>query len=80
MGGQTKVMTDEWKALDAKKKKKYEDLAIKEKDRYEKEMKDAGLSKGTKKTDKDGGEGGPKRPTSSFFLYQAERREGLKKE
>ena len=39
MGEQTKVMTTEWKAMDAKKKKKYEDLAAKDKERYESEMK-----------------------------------------
>lgn len=30
-------MSEEWKSLDAKKKKKYEDLNAKDKERYEKE-------------------------------------------
>lgn len=66
MGEQTKVMTNEWKSLDEKKKKKYEDMAAKDKQRYEKEMQEAGLSKG-KKNEKD--TDAPKRPTSAFFLF-----------
>jgi hypothetical protein len=73
-------MTDEWKSMDAKKKKKFEDMATKEKERYERELKEAGLSKGNKKADMANGEGGPKRPISSFFIFQGERREQLKKE
>lgn len=59
MGPQTKVMTSEWKALDDKKRKKYEDLAAKDKLRYEKELKEAGLAK-PGKVEKE--EGAPKRP------------------
>ena len=43
MGPQTKLMTEEWKAMDAKKKKKYEDLAIQAKEKFEKECTDLGI-------------------------------------
>ena len=36
MGEQTKLMTEEWNKMDDKKKKKYQDLAAKDKERYEK--------------------------------------------
>lgn len=65
-------MTEEWKALTEKQKKKYDDLAAKEKQRYEKELKEAGLAKPSK-SDKEND--GPKRPQTAFFLYQGERRE-----
>ena len=35
MTDSTKKMSEEWKNLDPKKKKKYEDLAAKDKERYE---------------------------------------------
>jgi hypothetical protein len=68
-------MTEEWKALDAKKKKKYEDLAIKEKDRYTKEMEKAGLGKKPKDEDT-----GPKKPQTAYIIFSNERRETLRKE
>jgi len=34
MGEQTKIMTEEWKALKEKEKKKWDDLAAKDKERY----------------------------------------------
>ncbi len=37
MTDSTKIMSEEWKNLDAKKKKKFEDMAAKDKERYESE-------------------------------------------
>lgn len=71
-GDMTKALTDEWKGLSDKDRKKYEDMATKDKERYEKEMEDAGLKKEKK-------EDGPKKPLSSFFLYSADMREKYKK-
>ena len=67
MGQSTKKMSEEWRALDAKKKKKYEDLAGKDKERYENQMAESG--QGKKKKANDGADGGPKRPLSAFFLF-----------
>jgi len=71
-GDLTKALTEDWKALSEKDRKKYEDMATKDKARYEKEMEDAGLKKEKK-------EDGPKKPQSSFFLYSADMREKYKK-
>ena len=57
-----------------KDKKKYEDMAAKDRERYDKEMKDAGLSK-DKKPENDG----PKKPQSSYFLFAADCRDKFKK-
>ena len=59
MTDQTKKMSEEWRNLDAKKKKKYDDMAAKDKERYEREK--AG---GKPKTS-----GGLKRPLSAYFLF-----------
>ena len=42
-GDLTKSLTEDWKAMTEKDKKKYEDMAAKDRERYDKEMKDAGL-------------------------------------
>ena len=73
-GELTKELTDQWKSLSEKDKKEWEDKAAAEKDRYNKEMQEAGLLKN--KPEKDG----PKRPQSAFFLFQADARERIKKE
>ena len=73
-GEMTKKLTEKWKALTDKEKQKYEDMAAKDRERYEKEMKEAGLFKDKKPSDE------PKRPQSAFFLFQAEARERIKKE
>lgn len=46
MTDQTKKMSEEWRNLDAKKRKKYDDLAAKDKERYEKEKAAAPQAKG----------------------------------
>lgn len=71
-GELTKQLTDDWKAISEKEKKKYEDLASADRSRYEKECEEKGLSK--KKADD-----GPKKPMSSFFLFSADMREKYKK-
>jgi structure-specific recognition protein 1 len=71
-GDLTKQLTEDWKSLSEKDRKKYDDMAAKDKERYEKEMEDAGLKKEKK-------EDGPKKPQSSFFLYSADMRDKYKK-
>ena len=82
MTDSTKKMSEEWKNLDAKKKKKFEDLAAKDKERYEREKAEApATTKGGKALKKAREDlGGLKRPLSAYFLYQEERRELIKKE
>ena len=58
-------MSEEWRNLDAKKKKKYDDMAAKDKERYEREKADA--PKGGKPKKEAGG--GLKRPLSAYFLF-----------
>ena len=80
MGEQTKVMTAEWKSMDAKKKKKYEDLASKDKQRYETEMRahDKGYKPAAqKKEEKDNA---PKKVQNPYLIFSAEMREKLKKD
>jgi len=79
MTDSTKKMSEEWKNLDAKKKKKYDDLAAKDKERYEKEKADAPPAKGGKAKKPDNNDG-LKRPLSAYFIFQDERREAIKKE
>ena len=78
----TTKMSEEWKGLDEKKRKKYEDLAAKDKERYEKEVEAAGGSSNAaaKKKKKEAEEGAPKRPLSAYFVYLEDRREAIKKE
>lgn len=42
IGELAKIMGEEWKKISDKEKKKYEDMAAKDKERYEKELKDSG--------------------------------------
>ena len=72
-------MSEEWRNLDAKKKKKYDDMAAKDKERYEKEKADAPSAKGAK-AKKPEDNCGLKRPLSAYFIYQEERRDLIKKE
>lgn len=44
-------MSEEWKNLDAKQKKKYDDKATLEKERYQRELEESGCSKNKKKKD-----------------------------
>ena len=55
-GELTKELTDQWKKLTEKEKKVYEDQAAKDKERYNNEMREAGLLKEKKDSDE------PKRP------------------
>lgn len=64
LGDTTKTMTDEWNKMSDKEKKKYTDIAQKDKDRYEKEMEDAGLRKKGGKED-----GGVKKSQSSYMWF-----------
>ena len=73
-GEMTKKLTEKWKALNDKEKKEYEDMALKEKQRYENEMREAGFLKEKELSDE------PKGPQSAFFHFQAETRERIKKE
>ena len=66
-----KKMAEEWKSLDAETKKKWEDLAQVDKDRYEKEKEAAGIHKKPEYT-------GPKKPLTAFFIYQGEQRSKIK--
>ena len=82
MTDQTKAMSEEWKNLDAKKRKKYDDLAAKDKERYENEKAAAPSTSGKKKTttNNNDGENTLKRPLSAYFIFQEERRETIKKD
>ena len=84
MTDMTKVMSEEWKNLDAKKRKKYDDLAAKDKERYEHDKASAPTtaktSKAIAKKAAEADNGGIKRPLSAYFLFQEERRETIKKE
>ena len=75
-GALTKKLTEMWKSLDEEGKKIYEDMAAKDKARYQAEMEAKGLAKPKPVVD----ETLPKKPLSSFFLFSAEAREALKKE
>ena len=72
-GELTKQLTEDWKSLTDKDKKKYEDMAAKDKARYEAECEEKGIGKKKKDTD------GPKKAQSSFFLFSADKREQYKK-
>ncbi len=73
MGEQTKIMTEEWKNLTEKQKKKWDDLAAKDKERYQKEMAEAGLAKPAKD------ENEVKKPMSGYMWFGKECREKLTK-
>ncbi len=75
-GAMTKKLTEMWKSLSDEERKTYEDLAAKDKARYQEEMEAKGLAKPKPVVD----ETLPKKPLSSFFLFSAEAREKLKKE
>ena len=77
-----------WKAIDAATKKKYDDLAAKDKARYEEEVKTLGKRERQPKKDKEGRAGkkakkdkeAPKRPMSAYFLWTQENREAVMKQ
>lgn len=74
-----------WKALSDEEKSKYQDLAVKDRERFERQKADfvAGggqMSGRAKKEKKDPKEKGPKRPQNSLFLYMNWRRDAFKAE
>ncbi|KAM9444718.1 high mobility group protein B2b [Clarias gariepinus] len=77
----SKTCSERWKTLSATEKKKFEDQAKVDKDRYDREMKnyippkDMG-KKGRKKKDPNA----PKRPPSAFFVFCSEHRSTVKGE
>jgi len=73
MGESTKLMTDEWKALTEKQKKKWDDLAAKDKERYTNEMEEKGMGKAKKQ------ESDVKKPMSGYMHFGKEMREKLAK-
>ncbi|XP_066437874.1 high mobility group protein B3 [Eleutherodactylus coqui] len=70
----SKKCSERWKIMSAKEKTKFEDLAKADKVRYDREMKDFGPVKGSKKKDPNA----PKRPPSGFFLFCSEFRPKIK--
>ena len=83
-------MGKEWKALPEATKDSYKAKERKDRARYTKEqaayleknpeMANNSSKKGSRSKNKNRIEGGPKRSTSAFFFFQADRRENLKKE
>ena len=76
MTDSTKKMSEEWNNLDLKKKKKFNDLAAKDKERYETEKAAAPSNNKKQKVDN----GGLKRPLSAYFIFLDDRRDAIKKE
>merc|ERR1712060_691853 len=73
-----------WKTLGAAEKKKYDDLAAKDKARYEEEVKTLGKRERQPKKDRAGKKAkkdkdAPKRPMSAYFLWTQENREAVMK-
>lgn len=75
-GTLTKKLTEMWNALDATGKQEWQDLADKDKIRFQNEMRAKGLLKEKPKVD----ENAPKKPQSSFFHFSHEARERIKKD
>lgn len=73
---------ERWKDMNVKEKKIFNDMAGRDKDRYDREMKGycppAGEGKKAQKRKKD--PNAPKRPQSAFFLFCGDRRADIKKE
>mmetsp|Transcript_49581 Transcript_49581/g.148084 ORF Transcript_49581/g.148084 Transcript_49581/m.148084 type:complete len:202 (+) Transcript_49581:58-663(+) len=83
----TKKAGEVWKAIGPAEKKKYEELAAKDKARYEEEVKVLGKRIRKKKNDKEPkrakkakrDKDAPKRPMSAYFLWTQESREAITK-
>lgn len=80
MGESTKLMTGEWNKMTDKVKQKYQDLADADKKRYYSECEEKGIKVKSNPANKAKDAGGPKKPQSAYFLFQAEERERLKKD
>jgi hypothetical protein len=77
LGDFAKKCGEKWKAMNAKEKKRFEDLAAKDKARYEKEMENytpADGATGGKRKKKEKDPNAPKRALSAFFCFCAEER------
>ena len=74
----TKALTEVWKKLTDEEKQKYEDMAAKDRTRYETEMEAAGQTvkktAAQKKKDEDDGTGAPKKGLSAYFIFLAHNR------
>merc|ERR1711972_323404 len=84
MGEVSKKAGELWKTLGAAEKKKYDDLAAKDKARYEEEVKTLGKRERQPKKDRAGKKAkkdkdAPKRPMSAYFLWTQENREAVMK-
>ena len=76
---QSKGLGEIWKNMTEVQKKKYYDLSREDSARYDREMEEAGLStisenhkkykKNKNQPKKTNGEGAPKRPRTSYFIY-----------
>lgn len=77
----SKKCAAKWKSMGGKEKKRFEDMAAKDKDRYEAEMETytppPGTNKRKKKQKKD--PDAPKRALSAFFFFCAEERPSVRK-
>ncbi|KAL0601019.1 High mobility group protein B3, partial [Plecturocebus cupreus] len=71
----SKKCSERWKTMSGKEKSKFDEMAKADKVRYDREMKDYGPAKGSKKK-KD--PNAPKRPPSGFFLFCSEFRPKIK--
>lgn len=85
----TEIMSyvaEEWKKVSDEDKEKYRVLAAQDRERFEQEVKDSGLSmddfgiKRKKKSKKEQDPNIPKRPLNSYLLYSKDKRAELKKE
>ncbi|KAK2824802.1 hypothetical protein Q7C36_018729 [Tachysurus vachellii] len=77
----SKTCSERWKTLAATEKKKFEDQAKADKDRYDQEMKNYIPPKGmVRKKKKKKDPNAPKRPPSAFFVFCSEHRPTVKGE
>ncbi|XP_060793833.1 high mobility group protein B2b isoform X1 [Neoarius graeffei] len=77
----SKTCSERWKTLAVTEKKKFEDLAKADKDRYDREMENYVPPKGMgKKERKKKDPNAPKRPPSAFFVFCSEHRPTVKGE
>ena len=75
-GELTKKLTEMWKGLNDTDRKEFDEMALKDKQRYQEEMEAKGLAKRKPVVD----ENAPKKPQSSFFHFSHDARERIKKD
>ena len=80
MGQITQALTEVWKKLNDQERKKYEDMNVADKARYEKELEEAGgkPSKAAQKKAEKDGSGAPKKPLSAYFLFLNDNRQKIR--